>query len=228
MGLAYVKGRLLGKLQGWKNSYLSQAGREVLIKVVAQAIPAYPMNLFKFPLTFYKELDALISNFWWGQKNGERRIHWMSREKLGIPKDEGGLGLRNFVSFNDALLAKQCWRLILEPNSLGARVLKARYFPDCSFMDAKRWGRASWAWSSLLVGRDVIKMGAHWQIMSGADTRVWIDRWIPSIPSGVPTPQGSVQVSMNLKVKSLISQDHGTWNIEFLRPFVVEHVWEAI
>lgn len=34
-GLAYVKGRLMEKLKGWKKSYLSQAGREVLIKAVA-------------------------------------------------------------------------------------------------------------------------------------------------------------------------------------------------
>lgn len=65
-GLAYVKGRLLGKLQGWKQSTLSQAGIEVLIKAVAQAILAYLMNLFKFPTTCCNELDYLISQFWWG------------------------------------------------------------------------------------------------------------------------------------------------------------------
>lgn len=63
-GLAYVKGRLLGKIQGWKKSTLLTVGREVLIKAVAQAIPAYPMNLFKFPATFYKELDSMIADFW--------------------------------------------------------------------------------------------------------------------------------------------------------------------
>ena len=62
-GLAYVKGRLLQKLQAWKKSSLSQAGIEILIKAVAQAITAYPMNLFKFPKSFCNELDALISNF---------------------------------------------------------------------------------------------------------------------------------------------------------------------
>lgn len=107
-GLAYVKGRLLGKLQGWKKAAFPQAGRKVLIKAVAQAIPAYLMNLFKFPTSLYHELDALISKFWWGQKDGEHRIHWVSREKLGWAKEIGGLGLRSFETFNEALLAKQC------------------------------------------------------------------------------------------------------------------------
>ncbi|CAN6676537.1 unnamed protein product [Malus baccata var. baccata] len=227
-GLAYVKGKLLGKLQGWKKASLSQAGREVLIKAVAQAIPAYPMNLFKFPKTLCNEMDAMITNFWWGQTEGANKIHWLSREKLGRPKEVGGLGLRNFETFNEALLAKQCWRLLMEPMSLWAKVLKARYFPNCSFLDAKRGGRASWAWSSLLVGRNILMEGAHWQIMNGKHVRVWIDRWLPTIPSGKPSPLGSVQVSRNLLVSSLICPVSKGWDIDFLKPFLELEEFDAI
>ena len=160
-GLAYVKGRLLKKIQGWQQCTLSQAGKEVMIKAVAQAIPAYPMNILKFPVSFCKELDSLIYGFWWGQKNGERKIHWVSKSVLGLPKSEGGLGFRNFMSFNDVLLAKQCWGLFSDPTSLWASILKARYFPNCSILDATRGCRASWVWNSLLVGRDLLVNEAH-------------------------------------------------------------------
>ena len=227
-GLAYVKGRLMGKLNGWKKSSLSQAGREVLIKAVAQAIPAYPMNLFKFPSSLCKEMDAMVTKFWWGQMKGENRIHWVSREMLGRAKQDGGLGLRNFEAFNDALLAKQCWRIINEPNSLWARVLKARYFPKVSFLDANLGGRASWAWSSLLAGRDLLLKGAHWQIMSGKGVRVWVDRWLPETPVGRPVPLGTAQVSRNLSVNSLICPDSGDWDIDFLKPFLTTEAFNAI
>ena len=124
-GLAYVKGKVMEKLQGWKHHTLSRAGREVLVKAVVQALPAYPMSMFKFPAVICKELDAMVADFWWGKSDGVRKTHWVSREVLGLPKKLGGLGFRKFQDFNVALLAKQCWRLISEPNSLWARVMKA-------------------------------------------------------------------------------------------------------
>lgn len=72
------------------------------------------------------------------------------------------MGFRNFKDFNLDLLAKQCWRLIHDPNSLWAWVLKGRYFPNDSFLEAKKGCRDSWAWASLLDGRDVILKGASW------------------------------------------------------------------
>jgi len=60
------------KLQGWKEKLLSQARREVLIKSVIQAIPAYTMSCFKLPKGLIKELEVLIRKFWWGY-NGDSR-----------------------------------------------------------------------------------------------------------------------------------------------------------
>ncbi|KAM2075160.1 hypothetical protein ACFX1T_038088 [Malus domestica] len=227
-GLAYVKGRIAGKLQGWKQSTLSKAGKEVLIKVVVQAIPAYPMNIFKFPAVVCDDLDALVAGFWWGKAGGGGKIHWVSKEVLGLPKNIGGMGFRSFREFNDALLAKQCWRLICEPNSLWARVIKARYFPHYSFLEASKGGRAYWAWSSLLLGRDVILQGTHWQILGGEDVRVWVDRWLPSLPLGHPVPLGGVAVTKNLRVCKLFCHLSRKWDLNFLQPFLTDVELETI
>ncbi|XP_050130812.1 uncharacterized protein LOC126607280 [Malus sylvestris] len=195
-------------------------GREVLIKAVVQAIPAYPMCILKFPVVVCQELDALVAKFWWGSHGENRKIHWVSKEVLGLSKDRGGMGFRNFQEFNDVLLAKQCWRLITESNSLWAQVIKAQYFPHCSFWEAKNGAKASWAWSSLLSGRELIAIGSHWQIMGGEDVRVWVDRWLPLLPSGDPMPLGEVEVTKNLRVSSLIDSSSRQWDFEFLRPFL--------
>ena len=41
-----IKERVGKKLMGWKEKLLSIGGREILIKVVAQAVPTYTMGCF--------------------------------------------------------------------------------------------------------------------------------------------------------------------------------------
>jgi hypothetical protein len=57
--------------------------------------------------------------------------------KMCMPKSSGGMGFRDIQSFNLAMLAKQVWRLLREPDSLCARVLRARYYPDGKLLNAK-------------------------------------------------------------------------------------------
>lgn len=78
------------------------------------------------------------------------------------------------------------------------------------------------------MGRDILKDGAHWQILNGRDTRLWVDRWLPSRPLGHPTPRYPTNVTLNTKVSSLICPSTRSWDIEFLRPFISEEDIKAI
>jgi hypothetical protein len=49
---------------------------------------------------------------------------------MSYPKDRGGMGFCDLQLFNDAMLAKLSWRLLESLNSLCARVLKGRYYPE--------------------------------------------------------------------------------------------------
>lgn len=197
MGLAYVKERILGKIQGWKQSTLSQAEMKVLIKVVAQAILAYLMNIFKFPCQHLYGIELTYFQVLVGPQRG-RTTHSLGLQgHSGLPEGDGGTWVLKLHDFNDALLAKQCWRLIQDPNSLWARVLKARYFPHCSFLDSKGGGITCWAWSSLLSRMDLLLKETHWQIMNGKEVRVWIDIWLPTLPGEHILPSGSTQVGRN-------------------------------
>ena len=73
--LLYIKERVEAKLQGWKKQLLSQAGREILLKAVIQAIPTFAMSCFKLPATLCNDIEALIRKFWWGQRGNQRKIH---------------------------------------------------------------------------------------------------------------------------------------------------------
>jgi hypothetical protein len=63
-----------------------------------------------------------IANHWWGIENGKKKLHWRYWQWLMTPKALGGLGFRDLVIFNQAMLARQGWHLLIEPTSLAARV----------------------------------------------------------------------------------------------------------
>ena len=73
----YIKKKVWRKLQGWEGKLLSQAGREVLIKSVIQAVPTYAMGCFKLSLGLCDDIKVMIKKFWWGQRGNRRKIHWI-------------------------------------------------------------------------------------------------------------------------------------------------------
>ena len=58
----YIKEKIWRKLQGWEEKLLSQAGREILIKVVVQAISTYTMSCFKLLVSLLMTLKASFEN----------------------------------------------------------------------------------------------------------------------------------------------------------------------
>ncbi|XP_042944638.1 uncharacterized protein LOC122278523 [Carya illinoinensis] len=117
--------RIWSQVTNWKTNSLSIAGKEVLVKSVLQAIPTYTMGIFLLPQSITNRLYQLLRKFWWGFNEGKAKIQWVKWDKLSKPKNQGGLGFRNFKSFNLALLAKQGWQDLEEAGSI-ARLIWAR------------------------------------------------------------------------------------------------------
>lgn len=126
----YISDRIWDKVKEWMGKLLSAGGKDVLIKSVAQAIPVYSTSCFKLPRGLCKHINSIINFFWWGCKQGGRKPAWVSWEVMIRPKYLGSLGFRDLELFNLALLAWQAWRLLQEPSSPSARIIKASYYPE--------------------------------------------------------------------------------------------------
>lgn len=131
---------------------LSKGGKEILIKAVTSAMPIYALLCSRFPKSFCNQINRTISNFRWGQKADEKKLHWIAWSKMCEAKELGGLGFKNMECFNKALLAKQSWCILSQPQSLLACVLKGKYFPYSSFLQANQGSWESWGWQSCPLG----------------------------------------------------------------------------
>jgi hypothetical protein len=143
-------------------------------------------------------------------------IHWMSWEKTGRSKSVGGLGFRDLVLFNRALLAKQGWRLIQQLSSITAKILKAKYFPHSSFLKASLRSPASLVWRSIFNGSELLQQGLIWRVGNGGLIKVWNDRWLPTpITHTVQSPP-RVLVD-NAMMTALINPERRCWNVELIK-----------
>lgn len=151
----FIKQRVGMVVQRWQEYLFSIGGKEVLKCCGTQAIPTYAMSCFRIPKGLCEEIHSMISRFWWGSGNNGKKIHWARWEEICKPKSMGGMGFRSMEDFNRALLAKQSWRILKDPESLMARIFKQKYFPKSSLWEADLKKRACQTWQSLLWGRDL-------------------------------------------------------------------------
>jgi hypothetical protein len=173
------------------------------------------MGIFLLPKGLCNEINSLMQNFWWGHEENGGRIHWMKWTKMGMAKDRGGMGFRDLVNFNMALLANQCWRLLKSLDNLTAKIIKAKYYPNSSLLEAKLGSKSSFAWRSIHSAQSLFEKGLIWRIGNGQSVQIWGDRWIP-IPSTYKIqspPRGLNQMS---KVCDLIDKENEGWNQQLL------------
>ncbi|XP_062014092.1 uncharacterized protein LOC133730534 [Rosa rugosa] len=217
--------RLTKKLISWRTKILSSAGKEILIKALAQVIPTYVMSCYMLPKGLCDDLHHLCAQFFWGGSDSNRKIHWRSWDRMCLSKSEGGLGFKNLHAHNLSLLAKQGWRLITNPNSLLSHLLKARYFPNGSFLDTDMGDFPSYAWRSIMEARTVLQAGLLWQVGNGSSIHVWSDQWIPTVSPHQLCKPAACNIEL---VSSLIDADTKSWRVDVLQRLFSQEVVDAI
>ena len=119
-------------------------------------------------------------NFLWGSSEGSFKYSLVAYDKVYLPIEMGGLGIRNVVSFNQVLLGKWLWRYGHEVTFLWRRVISTKYGE----------GKGGWStkvcrkidgfglWCSISEGWESFSMHFSFVVRDGTWILFWHDRWV--------------------------------------------------
>ncbi|KAI5340961.1 hypothetical protein L3X38_020235 [Prunus dulcis] len=179
-----------------RSNFYPLAGKEVLIKVVAMAMPNHAMSCFKLPVSLCREIESEIA------------------------QKDGGMGFRDLVCFNLAMLAKIGWRILGQPQSLLGKVLHDKYHHGVGFLDARLGRKVSWGWRGILQGRRILLAGLRWRVGNGERIRVTEDPWLPK-PYTFKTSSRHPELPMI--VAELIDSESKAWRCDLISQLFEPH-----
>ena len=79
--------KLKSKIQSWGATWLNKVGKIVLINSILDSMPIYQTSMLLAPKGTVTQIDKLLRRFLWeGGKNGEKKMHLVSWDKVKTPK----------------------------------------------------------------------------------------------------------------------------------------------
>ena len=122
--------------------------------------------------------------FLWGGGPDQNKIAWIRWDKVCLPKERGGLGIKDINTFNLALLGKWKLHLLQCQGDLWARVLESKYGGWRGGEEVGRTANESIWWRDIkramghsYQGR-ALQDGFRWKVGAGDRIKFWEDRWL--------------------------------------------------
>ena len=177
------------------------------------------------------KLVRLQRNFLWGGDQQQRKIAWIKWETVCLPKEEGGLGVKDINSFNVSLLGKWNWNLFQCPGELWVRVLESKYggWRGLSEGSTQRNESIWWRDLKLMVQHspqgESLKNTITWKVGCGDKFKFWEDSWMEGeVPLITRYPRLYVissQQNQNIQNMGAIGDNGWEWDFRWRRPLFI-------
>jgi hypothetical protein len=181
---------LRNRLGAWGNKYVSLGGRIVLLNSVLNAIPIFYLTYMKMPVHVWKSIRRIQRDFLWGGTRRGSKMSWVKWDVVCLPKNKGGLGVRDVRVVNISLLAKWRWRLLTNDFAVWKEVIKGKY--GDSAVGRTVIVEECIPWYASLWWKDVCSIGTNlnnnWfaqnvvkKLGNGTNTSFWKDTWVGNL-----------------------------------------------
>jgi hypothetical protein len=213
--------KMEARLAGWKKVCLSKGGRLTLINSTLSSLPTYFLSLFPIPVGVANRLEKLQRDFLWGGIGDEFKFHLVNWHTICSSKASGGLGVRNLVMFNKALMGKWLWRYAMERDALWRKVVDVKYGSMRVVGVLRRLGvLMGLACGKVLGGDGMLLQLVRYEIGNGSKVLFWHDVWCGEIPLKILFPElFLIARRKEAWVEENMQRQNGTilWNIVFSR-----------
>ncbi|KAI3463155.1 hypothetical protein Pfo_019818 [Paulownia fortunei] len=157
------------KIQGWEKSSLAHGGRLALIKNTLSMMPIYLLQVLQPPKMVLHRIEQIMARFFWGTYGDQKRMHWVSWDRICQPIKEGGLRIRKLADMVQAFSLKLWWRF-RSMSSLWAAFMQQKYC-GCLFLGAVKISvHDSSNWKRMCKG------------LGDGQAYFWQDHWIGEAP----------------------------------------------
>ena len=158
-------------------TWLTMAGRATLVDTAISSIPIYPMCTVKMHITVLNAIDrARRHGLWRGSDvagKGKPLVAW---SKVTMPKEKGGLGLKNLQIMNEALLMKHLHKFYNKANVPWVQLIWNTHYANGQIPHATT-DRGSFWWKDVLKFCDHYRGIAAAKVGRGDTVLLWLDVW---------------------------------------------------
>ncbi|KAJ0615172.1 putative RNA-directed DNA polymerase [Helianthus annuus] len=162
------------KITSWISKSLSFTGRLQLINSVLSYMHIYWASVFILPARVISELEKRMRRFLWNAGSSGRVRANVAWSDVCLPKNEGGLGIRNVGDVNKALMTNHIWSIISHRDSLWVQWIYSYKLKGRSFWEVPCRGSMSWGWHKILSIRNLVRPYIGMSIRSGAQTNACV------------------------------------------------------
>ncbi|XP_013633333.1 PREDICTED: uncharacterized protein LOC106339050 [Brassica oleracea var. oleracea] len=171
--------KIFARFKMWATRTLSFAGRLQLLSTVIAGTVNFWISCFILPKGCIKQIESLCIRFLWSgniELCKSAKVAWST---VCLPKDEGGLGLRNFMVWNQVMCLRFIWLLFSDKPSLWADWHRYYSLSQKCFWAVEETQHDSWMWKRLLKLRPVALLFLRVNLGNGSKIKFWYDIWTP-------------------------------------------------
>ncbi|XP_031108671.1 uncharacterized protein LOC116013161 [Ipomoea triloba] len=209
---SYIEDKIRQRVGSWNKKLLSQAGKEVLLKSVAQVMPTFSMSVFLLPKSVCLSIERTMNRYWWG---------------TGMIGEYIGRHVVIYVCQESSVVwaSRLCWvsrhdGFSLCPGFSLLGFIRHGISPKTSFMDATIGNSPSYCWRSIMAFHALLFGGVKRKIGDRRSTLIWGHPWLPDGPDPMVATPMPVQLSGSL-VSSMVDEVSDSWDLSIFNDIFV-------